>query len=186
MSTAYMNPTVNSNAYGSPMDQAIRQQDNQQTKSNQALNAASGKNSPTTGGGRTLNIPKVLPPNQVPGPSYNGAVTIGEPCVGGHCSIPVTPQVSNMIHNNLLSADPPPGANINYPGTDRLGNNSIQMPGIQDYAGTENNPGPFDIQCGAGDKRAFQYIIHPKTRKSYHISSKMGRKIINNYLNSGM
>ena len=91
-----------------------------------------------------------------------------------------------MIHNNLLSADPPPGGNINYPGTDRLGNNSIEMPGIQDYAGTENNPGPFDIQCGAGNNDVFQYISHPKTRKKYHISSKMGKRIINNYLNRGM
>lgn len=149
---------------------------------NNARYLSSGKVAKTSGGGRTLNVPKTLPPNTVPGPSYNGAVTIGEPCQGGHCSIPVTPLDSNLIHNNLRSANPPPGATINYPGTNRLGNNHLEMPGIKQYVGTEANPGPFNIQCGAGNP-LYQYIIHPRTRKHYHIHSSKGRKILDKYLN---
>lgn len=181
MPQSYMNPQIDADSYGSPMDQSIQQQNEQQQSDNKALYLSNGKNSKTSGGGRTLNIPKTLPVNQVPGPSYNGAVTIGELCQGGHCSIPVTPLDSNLIHNNLRSANPPPGATINYPGTNRLGNNHLEMPGIQNYIGTEENPGPFNIQCGAG-KSAFQYIIHPRTRKHYHIHSSKGRKLLNMYL----
>ena len=183
MSKAYMNPSIDSDSHGSPMDQAIRQHDTQQKTNNNALYLSSGKNPKATGGGRTLNIPKTLPVNQVPGPSYNGAVTIGEACIGAHCSIPVTPQVSNMINNNLRSANPPPGAIINYPGTVRLGNNSFNMPGVQDYVGTETNPGPFEIQCGAGSTNAFKYITHPVSRKTHLVTSVQGRKIINKYIN---
>ena len=53
------------------------------------------------GYGRTLNVPKVLPAGVVPGPSYNGAVTIGEPCEGPHCAIPVKPTTNNYISQNL-------------------------------------------------------------------------------------
>ena len=53
------------------------------------------------GSGRTINVPKIADTSTVPGPSFNGAVTIGEPCVGGHCAVPATPTTTNMIHNNL-------------------------------------------------------------------------------------
>ena len=181
MSQSYMNPSIVADSHGSPMDQAIRQHEQQQQQDNAKLYSSNGKNPPATGGGRTLNIPKTLPPNEVPGPSYNGAVTIGEPCQGGHCSIHVTPTVNNLINNNLKSANPPPGATINYPGTNRLGNNHIEMSGIQSYSGTENNPGPFNIQCGAGYS-PFQYITDPNTFKQYNIRSKKGHKILTNYL----
>ena len=192
MSQSYMNPSVDANSYGSPMDQAIDQQNQQNRQDNDALYLSSGKTSDTTGGGRTLNIPKTLPPNKVPGPSYNGAVTIGDACQGGHCAIPVTPTVENLIHHNLNSANPPPGATVNYPGTDRLGNNQISMPDIYAYTGTENNPGPFNIQCNnfqcgsiqcGGDRESpFQYITHPDTRRVYNINSKKGNKILMKYL----
>ena len=52
-----------------------------------------GKNCPVedfqVGSGRTIHIPKLIYPGTVPGPSYNGGVTIGEPCKGNHCYIPV-------------------------------------------------------------------------------------------------
>ena len=175
-----MNPEIDANLNGSPMEQAIRQQDMDVEFANQNRYLSCGKQI-TSGGGRTLNIPKLLPPNQVPGPSYNGAVTIGEACQGGHCSIPVTPLDSNLIHNNLLSANPPPGANINYPGVNRLGNNHLEMPGIHAYVGTEENPGPFNIQCGAGNSK-FKYITHPLTNKQYPIHSSRGWKILTRYL----
>ena len=50
------------------------------------LNVKYNNMSNNSGYGRTLNVPKVLPAGVLPGPSYNGAVTIGEPCKGGHCS----------------------------------------------------------------------------------------------------
>lgn len=185
MSQAYMNPSIDADSHGSPMDQAINLHNEQQNKDNSAFYLSSGM-SPQNGGGRTLNIPKSLPPNKLPGPSYNGAVTIGEACQGGHCSIPVTPTVENLIHNNLQSANPPPGATLNYPGTNRLGNNQINMPGIHTYSGTENNPGPFNIQCSSmqcgGSTSPFNYITHPDTKKVYHISSKKGKSIIKKYL----
>jgi hypothetical protein len=52
-----------------------------------------------------------------------------------------------MVNNNLNSSNPPPGANVQYQGTDRLGNNSMLMPGVNQYTGTQLNPGPFNIQC---------------------------------------
>ena len=62
-------------------------------------------------------------------------------------AFPVTPTVSNMVNNNLNSSNPPPEATVQYPGTDRLGNNSMLMPGVNQYTGTQLNPGPFNIQC---------------------------------------
>ena len=102
------------------------------------------------GSGRTINVPKTHPTNSVPGPSFNGAVTIGETCIGSHCAMPVEPTATNMINNNLNSANPPPGANVHYPGTDRLGNSSLSMPGINNYIGTQLNHGPHRIQCAGG------------------------------------
>jgi hypothetical protein len=100
------------------------------------------------GGGRTIDIP--LPDGTIPGPSYNSAVTIGEACNGPHCAIPVTPSTDAMMAN-LGSAVP--GANINYPGTDRMGNNAFSMPGISPYTGTELNSGPFQMLTQAGGSR---------------------------------
>lgn len=100
------------------------------------------------GGGRTLDIP--LPDGNIPGPSYNSAITIGEACAGSHCAIPVTPSVDNMM-NNLNSSVP--GANLNYPGTMRMGNNAFSMPGISPYTGTELNSGPFSMLTQAGGAR---------------------------------
>lgn len=76
---------------------------------------------------------------------FNKIIT--EPCNGPHCTIPVKPEVSNMINNNLKSANPPPGALTQYPGTDRIGNNSMQMPGVSNYIGTPLNNGSFNIKC---------------------------------------
>ena len=190
MPQAFMDPTIDADAHGSPMDQSIRQLEAQQASDNQLLDLSSGR-APEDGqiaGGRTLNIPKTTPHHKLPGPSYNGAVTIGEPCQGGHCSLPVTPSDSNLIHNNLRSANPPPGATVNYPGTNRLGNNSLKMPGIDNYTGTESNPGPFNIKCasfqcgGDRDSNPFQYIIHPLTRKRYDVTSRKGIHLLNKYL----
>ena len=183
MSGAYMNPSVDANSYGSPMEQAIR--DNQRQQNVDAENLYASTGNPLSGGGRTLNVPKHLPQNVVPGPSYNGAVTTGIPCQGGHCSIPVTPQVDYLINKNLSNGTlppPPPLAKYNYPGTHRLGNNYFKMPGIGNYVGTEQNPGPFEMNVIQGGGSLYQYITHPRTKKMYNINSHKGKHILQKYI----
>ena len=119
-------------------------------------------------------------PGTMPNSSYNGAITTGDPCLGGHCAIPTTPTVSNYINNNLLSANPPPGANTQYVGTNRLGNNTMEMPGIQSYIGTQTNSGPFNIQCGSGIN--YNFIINPSTNRKVSIFGKIGQKVLANYI----
>jgi hypothetical protein len=133
------------------------------------------------GGGRTINVPKVYN-GSVPGPSFNGAVTIGQACDGGHCSIPITPTTDNMIHNALNSNTP--GANVSYPGTNRLGNNSFDMPGIQAYDGTAINSGPFNLQCAGGRQNPFNYIMNPATGRRVSIYGKVGKRVLQNYVYS--
>jgi hypothetical protein len=48
-------------------------------------------------------------------------------------NIPVIPSDTNLIHNNLRSANPPPGATQQYVSTDRLGNNYAPMIGVYWY-----------------------------------------------------
>ena len=82
-----------------------------------------------------------------PHPQYQGGIYTGPQAYGPWGFIPVTPTTSNMIHNNLKSANPPPGATVQYPGTNRLGNNFSAMPGINWYNNTTNtNPGQFRIK----------------------------------------
>ena len=100
-----------------------------------------------------------IPPNQqasgpdvaiVP-PSYNGGLYTGVPFSGPWGNIPVYPTTTNMINNNLKSANPPPGADVAYPGTERLGNNYQAMPGVGDYQSTSKvNWGPHKINCTKG------------------------------------
>jgi hypothetical protein len=52
-----------------------------------------------------------------------------------------------MINNNLRSANPPPMATEQYPGTNRLGNNYIAMPGVYWYSDTHPvNKGPYTMK----------------------------------------
>ena len=175
-----MNPEIDADSHGSSMDQAIRQHHDAVKSDNARIAQSTGQ---TTGGGRTINIPKSLPPNVIPGPSYNGAVNLGPACQGGHCSIPVTPTTANLIHNNLKSSHPPPGATINYPGTNRMGNNHISMPGINKYVGTTVNPGPFHIQCGAGEmSNPLDQIYDPRSGQHVSLFSRRGRKTLWRFL----
>ena len=82
-----------------------------------------------------------------PAHQYQSGVFTGPQAYGPWGGIPVTPTTSNMINNNLKSANPPPEATIQYPGTDHLGNNFSAMPGVNWYNNTtEINPGPFRIK----------------------------------------
>jgi hypothetical protein len=188
--SSYMNPTVDAGAHGSHSQQAINELTQQQDQDHAVLASSSGKHHRQTAGGRTLNVPKTLPENTVPDASYNSAVTTGSPCQGLHCAIPVTPTDSNIIHTNLSSANPPPGANTSYPGTQHLGNNYNEMPGISPYQGTALNHGPFTLQTGAGmgDNRSniglhsYEYIADPSTNKRVRLMSNRGLTILRKYL----
>ena len=63
----------------------------------------------------------------------HGGLFGGPPSNNPWNAIPVTPTMTNMIHNNLRSANPPPGATEQYVGTPRLGNNYVPMPGVYWY-----------------------------------------------------
>ena len=82
-------------------------------------------------------------PEHVP----NGGLFGGPQAVGPYASIPVTPTTTNLINKNLRSANPPPGATEQYPGTNRDGNNYVPMPGVYWYNDTHPvNYGPYAIK----------------------------------------
>lgn len=130
-----------------------RKQQQQRRSRQQQRRSRSRRNQ--RGGGRTLDVPLPSDPFKMPGPSYNNAWYVGEPCVGNHCGVPITPYVSEYIHNALNSSTP--GANTQYPLIDRLGNSlGENLPGVQPYQGTELNPGPFQFNCVGGGRRRQQ------------------------------
>ena len=82
-----------------------------------------------------------------PDPIPNGGLFSGPQAMGPYASIYVTPTTTNLINKNLASANPPPGAMNQYPGTNRLGNNYIPMPGVFWYNDTHPvNRGPYAIK----------------------------------------
>jgi hypothetical protein len=85
--------------------------------------------------------------SRAPAPVPNGGLFGGPQATGAHASIPVIPTATNMIHHNLRSANPPPGAIHQYPGTNRDKNNYIAMPGVYWYNDTHPvNVGPHSIK----------------------------------------
>lgn len=85
----------------------------------------------------------------VPPPSHskNGGLYTGEENPKAPwATIPVIPDVDYMIHYNLRSAHPPPGALYQYPGNIRPGNNYQSFSGLTSYTGTSNF-GPFNFMC---------------------------------------
>ena len=178
-----MNPYIDKDSSGSSMNQSIENYQKDSELELSDLQLALGK-LPHKGGGRTTNIPKYLPENIIPGPSFNNGHTIGAPCLGDHCGIPITP-ISHNYSNNIIPQinDAPLNISSQIIGNDRLGNNSFSSNLIGNYTGTKLNPGPFNIQC-AGSSNNFDYITHPITRKKYSINSNKGKKILNNFLNN--
>ena len=82
-----------------------------------------------------------------PEPVPNGGIFGGPQAVGPYASIPVTPTTTNLINKNLRSANPPPGATEQYPGTNRDGNNYVPMPGVYWYNDTHPiNKGPYSMK----------------------------------------
>ena len=84
---------------------------------------------------------------RAPQPVPNGGLFGGPQAMGDYASIPVIPTTTNMIHHNLRSANPPPGAINQYPGTNRDKNNYVAMPGVYWYNDTHPvNKGPFSVK----------------------------------------
>lgn len=82
-----------------------------------------------------------------PDPVPNGGLYGGPQAVGEYASIHVIPTTTNMIHHNLRSANPPPGAIYQFPGTNRDRNNYVPMPGVYWYNDTHHvNQGPYSIK----------------------------------------
>lgn len=69
----------------------------------------------------------------IPDSPPNGGLFNSPQSTGQWANIPVIPSDLNLIHYNLRSAHPPPGATEQYIGTDRLGNNYAPMIGVYWY-----------------------------------------------------
>jgi hypothetical protein len=74
----------------------------------------------------------------VPEPLPNGGLFRGPQSNKPWANIPVIPTDTNLIHYNLKSANPPPGATQQYVSTDRLGNNYAPMIGVYWYNPSES------------------------------------------------
>ena len=89
----------------------------------------------------------ILPPPR----ALNGGLFTGEEFKKGslHANVPVIPDTGYMIHYNLRSANPPPGAIYQYPGTIRPGNNYTNMIGIMrnEKYNIRGNIEKCDIDC---------------------------------------
>ena len=84
---------------------------------------------------------------RAPDPVPNGGLFGGPQAMGPYASIHVTPTATNMINNNLRSANPPPGATTQYVSGDRFGNNYSPMPEVKWYNPTNQNlDGMFHIK----------------------------------------
>lgn len=68
--------------------------------------------------------------SKIPDSPPNGGLYGGPQSNKPWANKPVVPSMTNLIHNNLRSANPPPGATEQYVGTDRFGNNLAPMPNI--------------------------------------------------------
>lgn len=81
----------------------------------------------------------------VPDSPPNGGLFNAPQATGPWANIPVIPTDLNLIHYNLRSANPPPGAIVQYVGTDRLGNNYAPMIGVNWYNPNNNMRGMYNM-----------------------------------------
>ena len=78
-------------------------------------------------------------------------------------AIPVFPTATNYTHNNLKSANPPPGATAQAGSINRLGNNYSAAPEVAWYS--QAGKGPFRIPCISGGGRRRRGRSLRKSRK---------------------
>ena len=91
----------------------------------------------------------------IPAPMPNGGLYNAPQSTGAWANIPVIPSDTNLIHYNLRSANPPPGATEQYVSNDRLGNNYSPMIGVYRY-NPENVRGLYYMNV-TNKKDAMQY-----------------------------
>jgi hypothetical protein len=109
-------------------------------------------NAPQGGSYKTLTEGLIAPERrgasdnvEIPDSLPNGGLYNAQQATGPWGNIPVIPSDTNLIHFNLRSAHPPPGATEQYISTDRLGNNNAPMIGVYWY-NPENARGMYRIQ----------------------------------------
>ena len=87
------------------------------------------------------------PNKEMPNSPPNGGLYGGPQTEREWGSIAVTPTSTNLIHNNLISANPPQGSTTQYINGDRFGNNYSPMPEVKWYNPTSQNlDGMFHIK----------------------------------------
>ena len=126
---------------------------------NNSKNRQRKNNSRRQRGGNSLHTPvgslksMTGPDSSVPSPLKNGGWFTGPQATGSWRNVYVPPTTSGAI-KNLASANPPPGAMEQYPGTLRLGNNYFATPDLKNYETTlPTNQGPFAMNCTGGRRR---------------------------------
>ena len=91
--------------------------------------------------GQRANLNTAMPP-----PPKNGGLYSGKQVNHPWMPIPVTPTDTNMIMENLKSANPPPGALSQFVSNIRPGNNYVSKPTVYQYTNSDEfNCGPFNI-----------------------------------------
>jgi hypothetical protein len=83
----------------------------------------------------------------IPDPLPNGGLYNAPQSTGAWANIPVIPSELNLIHFNLRSAHPPPGATEQYAGTERPGNNHAPMIGVYWYNKDNAMQGMYRMHC---------------------------------------
>jgi hypothetical protein len=98
-----------------------------------------------------------------PEPSLNGGLYTGTSFIPNAPwgNVPVIPDTGYMIHYNLRSANPPPGAIYQYPGSNRPGNSWTPMHGIQKY-----NDNRFNLYCI--DEKEKEIVSNININKNQH------------------
>ena len=85
---------------------------------------------------------------QVLPPPKNGGLFSGPQSNAPWMPKPVPPTTTYLMQALVKNADPPPppGASEQYPGTNRLGNNYVAMPGVVWFNSAYDNRGPYKIK----------------------------------------
>ena len=108
---------------------------------------------------------------QAPAPTHNAGLYSGPSFSGPWGNIPVVPTTANMIHNNLKSANPPPGATTQYPGTSRSGNSYTAMPGVLLYT-SENNDCPYKLKVTNNTSKPLTWCANSTNRSNFYYINK--------------
>ena len=110
------------------------------------------------------------PNNAMPPPEYNAGLYTGAPFAGPWGNIPVEATAAGHTHDALMSANPPPNANVMYStgGQDRIGNSFSNKPGVFKYNGGLGQS-HYNIKCTArqsgGRRNKYRRLRQQKSHK---------------------